>query len=132
MSREIKFRVWSKEFGRFLGKEEYALDLDGKLFFVFMDKEIPTNLFVTLHAVPPSSYTLQQFTGLKDKNDREIYEGDIVRCIDIISEVTWDNEYGCFQIICGRSMNDDLLGNHIKIIEIIGNIFENPELMGKQ
>lgn len=133
--REIKFRVWHKEFKRFLGKEEYCLDLDGKLIFV----ELQYDSNVILKAVNPLFYILQQFTGLKDKNSKEIYEGDIVKTVKIndtypqifIGGVVY-NPYDCCFIINSQlphlrncSFRDMLSTN----LEILGNIFEKSDLL---
>lgn len=79
---------------------------------------------------------LMQYTGLKDKNGKEIYEGDVVKvmCDDdeesaVTQEVKWSKWGGYF---CDEEMAGDYLpalGNPELTIEVIGNIYENPELI---
>lgn len=72
------------------------------------------------------SFVSQQFTGLLDKNGKEIYEGDILQLYRPKQklEVVWNE--GCF--ILNDSSGLFLYQEH-KTSEIIGNIFENPELL---
>ena len=74
MQREIKFRVWSKEFEKFLTKEEWFFDFDGDLYFL-ETRDWDNNLI----KCDENLYTIQQYTGLLDKHGKDIYEGDIVK-----------------------------------------------------
>ena len=68
----------------------------------------------------------RQYTGLKDKNCKEIYEGAIVK--DAAGKTFVYYESGCFSVKddCGSQF---LLADCHSTIEIIGNIYENPELL---
>lgn len=82
--------------------------------------------------------TLGQYTGLKDKNDKEIYDGDIVVATNLmvdgfgeqmLTSIVYDEELACFDFkaldrqrcICNSVLDVEL--------EVIGNIFDNPELL---
>lgn len=76
-----------------------------------------------------------QYTGLKDKKGNEIYEGDILSAFygTQLAEVKWNNEYGLYEVTLqvsgGSEASEELLGNHLNAVEVIGNIYENPELL---
>lgn len=76
------------------------------------------------HPIEP----LMQYTGLKDKNRKEIYEGDIVKYGDRNYKIAWDDEGSFFGVVYGYSIQGGLFG----YAEIIGNIFENPELLNER
>ena len=82
--------------------------------------------------------TIGQYTGLKDKNGNKIWENDIIKPYDTVTNenyiIGWDKEMGAF-VFCDINTNDSLyvlVGHYIESIqpvEVIGNIFDNSELL---
>lgn len=80
--------------------------------------------------------TIGQYTGIKDKNDKEIYEGDIVLCERNIEPsidkytyiVRWNAEDARYNFIYKDGWSEIDACDHI-FMEVIGNIYENPELL---
>ena len=78
--------------------------------------------------------TVGQYTGLKDKNAKEIYEGDIVAYIEdgSIGKITWNKEEAGFYIsmlLEDGGFEEEMMCDYIRGIEVIGNIYDNPELL---
>ena len=69
-----------------------------------------------------------QFTGLKDKTGKEIYEGDVLKCFhyDLLYQAVWLEDELRFAL---RNTKNPTPFNTCCIGEIIGNIYENPELL---
>ena len=73
--------------------------------------------------------TVGQFTGLTDKNGKKIFEGDIVDYKEEYGEIAYDNEQAMFNVLFDTWCTDF---DHIYPyeLEVIGNIHDNPELLG--
>lgn len=129
MSREIKFRVWDKKRTRYEESDEYLLGCDGKLYRDWYS-EPPEDISDDCVGEDQPRYVVEQYTGLKDKNGKEIYEGDILEIWiggvkqippyivtdlrELYLDFNRDDSYCCFSAC-----------------RIIGNIHENPELLEK-
>ncbi len=73
--------------------------------------------------------TVGQFTGLYDRNGVEIYEGDIVSDGDSIGQIIWANYPPRFIIEDKSGDYYELYIDTVKVVEVIGNIHDNPELL---
>jgi uncharacterized phage protein (TIGR01671 family) len=110
--REIKFRFW------------YSLG---------MTYELKGNHPVDLCHPFGRGLRIMQYTGLKDKNGKEIYESDIITHSRDggLAEIIWNEDQACFDI-CWDDEHDTLPTEmyYHERWEVIGNIYENPELLG--
>ena len=163
MNREIKFRVWheiEKCFMEVLNDRYHILCQNHGLPLYRLPSEISARRygfrkndddypFATLSNIfgSPDFYVVQQYTGLKDKNGKEIYEGDIIKAtrkwsfncdVGDVFVVEYNSETASYGLLPDGCVVKPLYENFADLTrrkslscEIIGNIFENSELLEK-
>ena len=125
--REIKFRAWDKDEKKMLYHDTMWASIGGG------ENNEDNFVRVGINTLVPDAI-LMQYTGLHDKNGKEIYEGDVVKFITEftprIGTVEWDDEYSRFAVAYKTAWIDfEGINKGEKGIEVIGNIYENHELL---
>ena len=137
--REVKFRAWDKEEKRMLYGDDVVITYN-EICFEDMKKEDCKNakgmrLWVKEQddVIGVHDAVFMQYTGLKDRNGKEIYEGDILALKTHYNEVVFGFvvfNYGAFCLSSRETYYDDELISNLGVeFEVIGNIYENPELL---
>lgn len=110
--REIKFRYWNTIIGQMANNPKMPYKEDWTIKQLFSDR----------------GWVWMQYTGLIDMNKTEVYEGDILKITNpftrrsVLKEVHWNGETARFNGIPTSLTN---------VFEVIGNIYENPELVAR-
>lgn len=127
MNREIKFRAWHKDLKKMFKIGQITLE-KGTWNFEPNDRD-----FIGMSIPFQPSFVLMQYTGLHDKNGKEIYEGDIVGDNKIKWIVKWNkNRMGFSLYPTTEQLYDEMPINVENKLgfKILGNIYDNPELLG--
>lgn len=120
MNREIKFRQAVMSFGKFSGWHYWG--------FIGGNFVCPVSEVDGMRLLPETAHkNSQEFTGLHDKSGKEIFEGDILRGKHHNHAVEWLPDVARFE---GRAPHSFIPADSFEDYEVIGNIHENPELMG--
>ncbi|HGR4486099.1 TPA: YopX family protein, partial [Streptococcus pneumoniae] len=130
-----KFRVWVKIGKRMVFSDDIlAIDYENKEIVtqqVYFENGLPDDR--DIYCYDFDEIELMQSTGLKDKNGKEVFIGDIVKCTrGCLHEVYLEKEYGGTFIggmpaVYLKGFGDGYAWTEYE--EIIGNIYENPELL---
>jgi uncharacterized phage protein (TIGR01671 family) len=141
--REIKFRVWDKKNNKYYKSIWNLMFLTGGVSFLWDDYENSDGETMITN-LPKDDYELMQYTSLKDKNGKEIYEGDIIKFnwfyygeTEIeelkVGVVVWEKNTTGFSFKAKDNDNNYpfilLNFDSESDIEVIGNIYENSELI---
>ena len=139
MKREIKFRAYSSHNHKMYPVSNIEWDIDGRIWVTADDGKNGIELIdEEAHLMP--------YTGLQDKNGREIYEGDIVSFGSVwnngdnedideefhIGVVEYDPNYAVYNVNCEESGERHFMFMDVVNYDgfgVIGNVFENPELL---
>lgn len=129
MNRELKFRAWHKEKNVMV----YDNEDDSCGYWDGCCNSNVGMINTILNAEWYKVYEFMQYTGLDDKNGKEIYEEDILkvhyRGMSGVGYVEYDNDYCEYRIIINADKDYFNLWENIDL-EKIGNIYDNPELLG--
>lgn len=135
--REIKFRLWiphSEDWKRDLELNNKPLTHGEMLFSEYKELKRDAGFIVSDDWIQKLAFKdhpkgiWMQYTGLKDKNGKEIFEGDVIKY--------WDSGYNTGGIGDGyvhkevKFFNSSWNVYETMTVEIVGNIYENPELLG--
>ena len=125
--RELKFRAWSKSEKKMIyniqNEFEERIELGMDCFSDYLSND---------------DFIVEQYTGLKDRNGKEVYEGDLVSCGTIdgnpVGLVGFRTEFGCWEVLDpNHAFGGENFGErYCREMEVVGNIHENSELLERK
>lgn len=126
-----KFRAWDKKCNEMF-KDTFAITESGQVIIVEQE-----SVFDTPDYVFTDDLIIMQSTGLIDKNGKEVFENDVIRDSDGFEGIVqYDESYGVYGIAYLPTLSngidmtfEELKDKYLNTFEVIGNMYENPELV---
>ncbi|MBR8464437.1 hypothetical protein KDD93_07650 [Campylobacter sp. faydin G-24] len=130
--REIKFRVWDKATKRMLPLSHIVFDSNGEVTYALAEL-----YYEDIEFYDDDDFEIMQYTGLKDDDDCEIYEGDIIKFHDLGLDRKGVVDFKDGSFIITDDYNEITSLSDLVFVSkrdgfkcfVIGNIYENPELL---
>lgn len=139
--REIKFRYWDSyrkhmiEPSEVFGFDDHMSSYGWAKRIEYYHPDFEEKILTT------KNYEMMQYTGIKDKNGKEVFEGDIIQAMTLLNEnpfkeglvnyvTKWSNDYHRWEFI--SDVADLLVCDPTIDGEVIGNIFEHPEKLASR
>lgn len=128
MANRFNFRVWDKNNkkmvypngnGYFNLKNDTVIDGNGELFDLVCQETVEDCI-------------LMQSTGLVDKKGKEVFDGDVIKYEDIIASVVYFKDKARFVLEDNYNSIEDCDNEYMKTYKVIGNIYENEELLNNK
>jgi hypothetical protein len=135
MKRQIKFRVWSPKAKKFITSAE----MDGASHYYSIHGQC-FDTWDSYYRGYGDDWEIQQYTGLKDKNGKDVYEGDVVEVTCKNGKLIYPVNFGVIEGPMGTGLSQcfyygadtaKFVFSEKESVEVIGNIHENPELLKK-
>lgn len=125
--RELKFRAWYKP------EKKMIYNIQNEF-----EERIELGMDCFSDYLKNDDFIVEQYTGIKDKNGKEIYEGDLVSCGTIdgnpVGLVGFRTEFGCWEVLDPKHAfgGENFTEHYCNEMEVVGNIHENPELLERK
>jgi uncharacterized phage protein (TIGR01671 family) len=122
--KDVKFRAWDKERKYFIANSGVFINGIGSIYVQDMH-------YGTINKIDDDSIDIMLYTGMQDSNGKYIYEGDIVKRSDSKTNFIIVFNKGCFCTQDSENLHHNLglLDSINSFSKVIGNIYENPELL---
>lgn len=137
MKRNIKFRIWDIRKKKFIKNlDNFAIDCNGLVLRFYKESKKTEGYVITANYFGGrEEYIAQEFTGIKDENGKKIYEGDIVETSYFVGCICYSKISSAFVLNLSKDIHIFDIDNSLLLcdtqgkLNIIGNIFENSELL---
>jgi hypothetical protein len=126
--RELKFRVWDKQNKEWLQADFWFVRSSESVLVIHPPTQGAEDISVKMETLGPDRVSVTQYTGLKDSNGVEIFEGDILDCPSPFMGIAGGYTTVAYISGCFDPFGYDQLAADPTDCKVLGNVYENPEL----